>query len=85
MIHAFENLTFKSEASSFLLTCVNHFLKSKEVTFDTLISYQIDSAKTSLAEQVLDNITLSYYGSNGKSSLNLLHSAPRKIIAFNTV
>ena len=84
MIHAFENLTFKSEASAFLLACVNHFLKSKEVTLDPLISYQIDSAKPTLTEQVLDNITLSYYGSNGKSSLNLLHAAPRKIIAFIT-
>src|SRR2546427_5091242 len=82
MIHALENLTFKSEASAFLLACVNHFLKSEEVAFDTLVSYQIDSPKTTLAKQVLDDITISYYGSNGKSRLYILHAAPRKIMVF---
>src|SRR5947208_2095861 len=82
MIYAFENLAFKSEASAFLLTRINHFLESKEVPFNTLISYQVDSAKTTFAKQILDNVTLSYYGSNGKSCLNLLHAAPHKIMVF---
>jgi hypothetical protein len=59
MIRALENLAFKSEASALLLARVNHFLKSKEVAFDTLISHQIDSTKTALAEQALNNITVS--------------------------
>src|SRR5579859_1335757 len=58
MVYTLENLAFKSEASAFLLARINHFLKSKEVAFDALISYQVNSAKTTLAEQTFDNVAI---------------------------
>ena len=59
MIEPLEDFTFKGEASSFLFATVSHLLEGKEVTFDTLVLHKVDGTESTLAEQALNDITVS--------------------------
>ncbi len=58
MIKPLEDFTFKSETGAFLFATINHFLEGIDVTFDTLISHQVDRSKASLTEQAFDDIAV---------------------------
>ena len=66
MIEPLEDFTFKGEASAFLFAGVGHLLEGKEVTFDTLVSHKVDGTESALAEQALNDVTVSNMRSCGQ-------------------
>src|SRR6266700_2471988 len=84
MIKSLEQLTLKDEPIPLFPIRVDHLFESKKITFDTLVAHQVDSAETTLAEQVFYYITVSYNAPRRKNNLYLLHASPQKHASFHT-
>ncbi len=59
MLKSSEHFTFKGEALSFVLVRVNHLFEGKQVVLDPVIPHKVDSTKSALTKQALDNIAAS--------------------------
>ena len=58
MVKPLEDLTFKCEACTLVLTWINYFLEGIHIAFDALIPYEINSTKAAHAKKTLYNIAL---------------------------
>jgi hypothetical protein len=60
MIETLEDLTFECKTRTLFFIWINYFFEGIQIAFDVPISYEIDSAKATLAKQILYNVALSY-------------------------
>src|SRR5579859_3211980 len=69
MIHPFKDIALKGKASAILFVGIYHLFESKEIILKALISYKIDSAKTTFTKQCFDTIALLHNTANRQNSL----------------
>ena len=79
MIDSLEQLGLECKAVSFAFVWINYLFEGEQILPHTLVPHQVDRAKTTFAEQLLDLVASSYDTPGWENFFYLLHNTPRAL------